>query len=179
MKIGKGGRVSMLLVAPPRTNSRSRECPYAPMTRRSAFRYVTWASNTSPMLRPLASTSSRTTSAPCRAKCFASSAPDRRVARNSQQIRFSEGLRLHHGSDGAALRRADEPSGSRNDDRSRRARRTGDAINSGSRDDGEPQDSHFPVIGPGRELVGMISREDVMRALREATSGADKPTSSR
>jgi len=37
----------------------------------------------------------------------------------------------------------------------------------------------FPVIGPGRELVGMISREDVMRALREATSGADKPTSSR
>ena len=28
----------------------------------------------------------------------------------------------------------------------------------------------FPVIGPGRELVGMISREDVMRALREATS---------
>jgi len=37
----------------------------------------------------------------------------------------------------------------------------------------------FPVSGPGRELVGMISREDVMRALREATSGADKPTSSR
>ena len=28
----------------------------------------------------------------------------------------------------------------------------------------------FPVIGPGGELVGMISREDVMRALREATS---------
>jgi CBS domain-containing protein len=28
----------------------------------------------------------------------------------------------------------------------------------------------FPVIGPGRELLGMISREDVMRALREATS---------
>jgi CBS domain-containing protein len=30
----------------------------------------------------------------------------------------------------------------------------------------------LPVIGPGRELLGMISREDVMRALREATSGA-------
>jgi CBS domain-containing protein len=30
----------------------------------------------------------------------------------------------------------------------------------------------FPVIGPGRELLGMISREDVMRALREATSGS-------
>jgi len=27
----------------------------------------------------------------------------------------------------------------------------------------------FPVIGPGRQLVGIISREDVMRALREAT----------
>jgi CBS domain-containing protein len=37
----------------------------------------------------------------------------------------------------------------------------------------------FPVIGPRRELLGMISREDVMRALREATSGADKPASSR
>jgi CBS domain-containing protein len=37
----------------------------------------------------------------------------------------------------------------------------------------------FPVIGPGRELLGMISREDVMRALREATSGADGPASSR
>src|SRR6266542_1152238 len=48
IKIGTGGRESMLLVAPPRTNSRSRECPYAPMTRRSAFRYVTCASNTSP-----------------------------------------------------------------------------------------------------------------------------------
>ncbi len=30
----------------------------------------------------------------------------------------------------------------------------------------------FPVIGPGRELLGMISREDVMRALREATTGS-------
>jgi CBS domain-containing protein len=37
----------------------------------------------------------------------------------------------------------------------------------------------FPVIGPGRELLGMISREDVMRALREAKSGADGPASSR
>jgi CBS domain-containing protein len=37
----------------------------------------------------------------------------------------------------------------------------------------------FPVIGAGRELVGMISREDVMRALREATSASDKPASSR
>jgi CBS domain-containing protein len=37
----------------------------------------------------------------------------------------------------------------------------------------------FPVIGPRRELLGMISREDVMRALREATSGADRPASSR
>ena len=27
----------------------------------------------------------------------------------------------------------------------------------------------FPVIGPDRQLVGMISREDVMRALKEAT----------
>ena len=30
----------------------------------------------------------------------------------------------------------------------------------------------FPVIGPERQLVGMISREDVMRALREATQDA-------
>jgi CBS domain-containing protein len=37
----------------------------------------------------------------------------------------------------------------------------------------------LPVIGPGRELLGMISREDVMRALREATSGADKLASPR
>ena len=27
----------------------------------------------------------------------------------------------------------------------------------------------FPVIGPDRQLVGIISREDVIRALREAT----------
>jgi CBS-domain-containing membrane protein len=27
----------------------------------------------------------------------------------------------------------------------------------------------FPVIGPERQLVGIISREDVMRALKEAT----------
>jgi CBS domain-containing protein len=30
----------------------------------------------------------------------------------------------------------------------------------------------FPVIGPERQLVGMISREDVTRALREATQDA-------
>jgi CBS domain-containing protein len=30
----------------------------------------------------------------------------------------------------------------------------------------------FPVIGPDRQLVGIISREDVMRALREATQDA-------
>ena len=27
----------------------------------------------------------------------------------------------------------------------------------------------FPVIGPDRQLLGMISREDLMRALKEAT----------
>jgi CBS domain-containing protein len=37
----------------------------------------------------------------------------------------------------------------------------------------------LPVIGPGRELLGVISREDVMRALREATSGPHRPASSR
>src|SRR6476646_4712299 len=31
----------------------------------------------------------------------------------------------------------------------------------------------FPVMGPGRQLVGMISREDVMRALRETTREAE------
>jgi CBS domain-containing protein len=30
----------------------------------------------------------------------------------------------------------------------------------------------FPVLGAGGRLVGMISREDVMRALREATTEA-------
>jgi CBS domain-containing protein len=30
----------------------------------------------------------------------------------------------------------------------------------------------FPVVGSGQELVGMISREDVMRGLREATKDA-------
>ena len=30
----------------------------------------------------------------------------------------------------------------------------------------------FPVIGPDSQLVGMISREDVMRALRETTREA-------
>jgi hypothetical protein len=40
-KTGTGGRASILMVAPPRINSRIRECPYAPMTRRFAFRYVT------------------------------------------------------------------------------------------------------------------------------------------
>ena len=29
----------------------------------------------------------------------------------------------------------------------------------------------FPVIGPDRQLVGIISREDVIRALKEATRG--------
>ena len=29
----------------------------------------------------------------------------------------------------------------------------------------------FPVLGPDRRLVGMISREDVIRALKEATPG--------
>src|SRR5262245_2751406 len=29
-----------------------------------------------------------------------------------------------------------------------------------------------PVVGPKRQLVGIISREDVMRALRDATQGA-------
>jgi len=32
----------------------------------------------------------------------------------------------------------------------------------------------FPVIGPGHQLVGMISREDVIRALREATQDVGK-----
>ena len=30
----------------------------------------------------------------------------------------------------------------------------------------------FPIIGPDRKLMGIISREDVMRALKEATQGA-------
>jgi CBS domain-containing protein len=30
----------------------------------------------------------------------------------------------------------------------------------------------FPVIGANRELMGMISRQDVMRALKETTRGA-------
>jgi CBS domain-containing protein len=30
----------------------------------------------------------------------------------------------------------------------------------------------FPILGPERQLLGIISREDVMRALREATSKA-------
>ena len=32
----------------------------------------------------------------------------------------------------------------------------------------------FPVIGPGHQLVGMISREDVIRALKEATRDVGK-----
>jgi CBS domain-containing protein len=32
----------------------------------------------------------------------------------------------------------------------------------------------FPVIGPGHQLVGMISREDVIRALKEATQDVGK-----
>jgi len=39
-KIGTSGRLSILLVAPPRINSRIRECPYAPITKRLPFRYV-------------------------------------------------------------------------------------------------------------------------------------------
>ncbi len=30
----------------------------------------------------------------------------------------------------------------------------------------------FPVVGPDRQLLGMISRGDVMRALKQATHGA-------
>jgi predicted transcriptional regulator len=29
----------------------------------------------------------------------------------------------------------------------------------------------FPVVDQGKDLVGMIAREDIMRALQEATSG--------
>jgi CBS domain-containing protein len=29
----------------------------------------------------------------------------------------------------------------------------------------------FPVVGPDRQLVGIISREDVIRALKESTQG--------
>ena len=32
----------------------------------------------------------------------------------------------------------------------------------------------FPVMTPDRHLVGMISREDVMRALQETTAGIDR-----
>jgi CBS domain-containing protein len=32
----------------------------------------------------------------------------------------------------------------------------------------------FPVIGPERQLVGMISREDVIRALKEATQDGSR-----
>jgi CBS domain-containing protein len=32
----------------------------------------------------------------------------------------------------------------------------------------------FPVIGPERQLVGIIAREDVIRALKEATRDAGK-----
>ena len=32
----------------------------------------------------------------------------------------------------------------------------------------------FQVIGPGHQLVGMISREDVIRALKEATQDVGK-----
>ena len=34
---------------------------------------------------------------------------------------------------------------------------------------GRTRSRSFPVIGPDRQLVGMISREDVIRALQEAT----------
>ncbi len=34
----------------------------------------------------------------------------------------------------------------------------------------------FPVLSPERRLVGMISREDVMRALRETTQEPRSPT---
>jgi len=34
----------------------------------------------------------------------------------------------------------------------------------------------FPVIGPDRQLAGMISREDVMRALRDATGAERSPS---
>ena len=32
----------------------------------------------------------------------------------------------------------------------------------------------FPVVGPGHQLVGMISREDVIRVLKEATQDVGK-----
>ena len=32
----------------------------------------------------------------------------------------------------------------------------------------------FPLVGPDRQLVGTISREDVIRALKEATQDVGK-----
>ena len=36
----------------------------------------------------------------------------------------------------------------------------------------------FPVIGPDRQLVGIISREDVILALNEVTQASGKPARS-
>ncbi len=76
MNIGKGGRESILAVAPPRMNSRMREWPYAPMTRISASWVVTYDRKTSPTWRPAPSTTSSTRFTPWWAKCLASSAPE-------------------------------------------------------------------------------------------------------
>src|ERR1019366_6281508 len=81
-RIGSGGFDSRLLVAPPRTNSRKRECPYAPMTSRSAAWEATYAWRPSAIGLPLASTLSSTTSIPCRDRFFDSSSAECLVSRS-------------------------------------------------------------------------------------------------
>ena len=54
MKSGSGGSSSKDFVTPPKILSRSRECPYAPMTSMSAAQSTAWRRRTEATLRPTA-----------------------------------------------------------------------------------------------------------------------------
>jgi hypothetical protein len=71
-----GGRPMTVLVAPPQTISFSRECRWAPMTKRFRALAYTYASNTFPTELPSIFIISKVASMPCSAKWLTSAVPD-------------------------------------------------------------------------------------------------------
>jgi CBS domain-containing protein len=88
---------------------------------------------------------------------------------NRNQIRFSSDLYLHYRSDGAPLRRVETAAGRRNETEAVVHLETTASLTRVLQLMVGLRSRSFPVIGTNRQLAGMISREDVIRALKDAT----------
>jgi CBS domain-containing protein len=84
------------------------------------------------------------------------------------KIRFSSGFCVHR-SDGAPIRPVDATAGRRNDDRSRVHVEPSAPLTRVLQLMVSLKSRSFPVIGLDHQLVGIISRKDVIRALKETT----------